>query len=636
MAGDQLPVLTLDIDESKITALNEISEKFKAAFAIGPGGFPVPQTNQPPAIPTPDPAKDKNKKGDDGAFDKFLKNLNKEAQGTLKTFGLINKTLGATTSTLKGLFTTTVSWGAKLAALSVAGPFGYGYMAHRATEQYKASQGLGMTTGQMQAAQNVYGSRFSGTSSIMQSLADAQNDPNNPQYAGLKSLGINPQKGAAANLPVLMERVAGLLQQYKGTGVSQAVLNSRGLGGIVDVATANQLIANSDKLPGLSKLYQAQSNQLDRDMGSDTQQKYQDLSARFAFNADRIGNTFLKTLAKLNGPIGRISDNLTASIEKFLNGRNGQALFDTLANGLQKLGNWLGSDDFQRDLDSFSKAVKRIAQAIGAAIDWLAGYGIKAPTSVDEARNKSSFDVTRTKEELAKSGQTTQQAAEENGGALGFLKAVGNTTLGLLTGGNVTVDSIEQRWRSGGWSGYQEDLIKSVTNTNENAGLPGGLLPAVAGTESSWNPKALNSSSGAAGLFQFTADTGNRYGLSAQERYDPEKSAAAAAQYFQDNLKRYGGDIAKSLAQYNGGNAAVTADGNLSLKKETVDYLLKILPQVQGGLQQHPGIRQQLETASSTLAQGGKNDRATINLQIAQVPGSDISAQVKGIYVTPR
>lgn len=636
MAGDQLPVLTLDIDESKITALNEISEKFKAAFAIGPGGFPVPQTNRPPAIPTPDPAKDKNKKGDDGAFDKFLKNLNKDAQGTLKTFGLINKTLGATTSTLKGLFTTTVTWAARIAAIGGGGLFGYGFMAHRATEQYKTAQGLGVSTGEMQAANNVYGSRISGTSNIMQALAAAQNDPTNPQYAGLLSLGINPQNGAAANLPKLLEGVSKLLEQYKGTGVSQAVLKGYGLDGVIDVATANQVLANSDRLPQLSQQYAAQSRRLDRDLGSDTQQSYQELSSRFAMNADRIGNTFLKTLARLNGPIGRISDNLTASIEKFLNGRNGQALFDTLANGLQKLGNWLGSDDFQRDLDSFSKAVKRIAQAIGAAIDWLAGYGIKAPTSVDEARNQSSFDVTRTKEDLASKGQTAQQAAEENGSGVGFLRAMGNTVVGLLTGGNVTIDSAEARWKAGGWNGYQEDLIKSVTNTNENAGLPSGLLPAVAGTESSWNPKAFNSSSGAAGLFQFTADTGNRYGLSAQERYDPEKSAAAAAQYFQDNLKRYGGDIAKSLAQYNGGNAAVTADGNLSLKKETVDYLLKILPQVQGGLQQHPGIRQQLETASSTLAQGGKNDRATINLQIAQVPGSDISAQVKGIYVTPR
>lgn len=644
MAGDQLPVLTLDIDESKIAALNEISEKFKAAFSVGPGGFPVPQTaptTPPPDFPAIPPAQpvaggNSSKKGDDTEFDKFLKNLNKDAKATLKTFGLINKTLGVTTSTLKGLFTTTVSWGARLAAIGGGGLFGYGYMAHRATEQYKSSQGLGVSTGEMQAANNVYGSRFSNTGNILQALAAAQNDPTNPQYAGLMSLGINPQDGAAANLPKLLEGVSSLLKQYKDTGVSQAVLKGYGLDGVIDVATANQVLANSDRLPQLNKQFTEQSQRLDRDLGSGTQQSYQDLSARFLDNANRIGNTFLKTLARLNGPISRISDNLTASIEKFLNGRNGQALFDTLANGLENLGNWLGSDDFQRDLDSFSKAVKRIAQAIGSAIDWLAGYGIKAPASVDEARSQSSFDVTRSKEELAKKGQTAQQAAEENSSGVGFLKAVGNTVVGLLSGGNVTIDEIQERWKYGGWNGRQDELVKTVSAKNDEAGLPRGLLPAVADTESSWNPKAFNKSSGAAGLFQFIADTGNRYGLSAQERYDPEKSSRAAAQYFQDNLKRYGGDIAKSLAQYNGGNAAVTSDGNLNLKKETVDYLLKILPQVQGGLEQHPGIRQQLETASSTLAQGGKNDRATIDLQIAQVPGSDISAQVKGIYVTPR
>ncbi|EMH2075546.1 transglycosylase SLT domain-containing protein [Citrobacter freundii] len=666
MAGDQLPVLTLDIDESKIAALNEISEKFKAAFSIGPGGISinnVPQINQP-VKKEPVPAgeaeesrqrdekgrflpannssltdkyrQQQNKPNENAEGDKFLKNLGKTARGTLKTFGLINKTLGVTSLVLKKLFTTTVTWGARIAAIGGGGLFGYGFLAHRATEQYKSAQGLGVSTGEMQAASNVYGSRFSNTGNLLQALAAAQNDPTNPQYAGLMSLGINPQDGAAANLPKLLEGISSLLKQYKGTGVSQAVLKGYGLDGVIDVATANQVLANSDRLPQLNKQFSDQSQRLDRDLGSGTQQSYQDLSARFLDNASRIGNTFLKTLARLNGPIGRISDNLTASIEKFLNGRNGQALFDTLANGLEKLGNWLGSDEFQTDLDSFSKAVKRIAQAIGAAIDWLAGYGIKAPTSVDEARNRSSFDVSRTKEDLAKKGQTPQQAADENGGALGFLKAVGNTTLGLLTGGNVTIDEIQERWKYGGWNGRKEELVKTVTAKNDEAGLPHGLLPAVAGTESSWNPKAFNSSSGAAGLFQFMSDTGNRYGLSTQERYDPDKSATAAAQYFQDNLKRYGGDIAKSLAQYNGGNAAVTSDGNLSLKKETVDYLLKILPQVQGGLEQHPGLRQKLETASSTLALGGKSDRATIDLQIAQVPGSDISAQVKGIYVTPR
>lgn len=640
MAGDQLPVLTLDIDESKIAALNEISEKFKAAFSVGPGGIPVPQTapttssHDFPAIPPAQPGAggDSSKKGEDSEFDKFLKNLNKDAKASLKTFGLINKTLGVTTSTLKGLFTTTVSWGARLAAIGGGGLFGYGFMAHRATEQYKSSQGLGVSTGEMQAANNVYGSRFSNTGNILQALAAAQNDPTNPQYAGLMSLGINPQDGAAANLPKLLEGVSSLLKQYKGTGVSQAVLKGYGLDGVIDVATANQVLANSDRLPQLNKQFADQSQRLDRDLGSGTQQSYQDLSARFLDNANRIGNTFLKTLARLNGPISRISDNLTASIEKFLNGRNGQALFDTLANGLEKLGNWLGSDDFQRDLDSFSKAVKRIAQAIGSAIDWLAGYGIKAPTSVDEARSQSSFDVTRTKEELAKKGQTEKQAAKENASGTGFLKAVGNTVVGLgkAIGGNVFPD-MAKRLSAGGWYNYGDNkLPRGLRNNNPGnlnfvgqygAKLEDGpnarfaqfptMIQGIAALDKQvglylkrgkntideimdiYAPKSDKNDTEAykSYLSKFT-------GLGVKEEIDPSNN---------EQIKR----LIVGIINHENGPAASTISG---------DDVLKAMAMNRGG----------------QALPGPTSSHQAVKIEVAQQPGSDIAAQVKGIYVTPR
>jgi len=629
MSGNQLPVLTLDFSDEKIQKLQEIADKFKNALSIGPSGLPYPAAPQPvptPTFPVPTASPPatrpegggtggKKTPGDTG-FEKFLKNLNKEAQGTLKTFTLINKTLGATTNTLKGLFTTTISWGAKLAAISVAGPFGYGYMAHRATDQYKTSQGLGITTGQMQAAKNVYGSRISGTSTILQTLAEAQNDPTNPQYAGLMSLGINPQNGAAQNLPHLMERVASLLSQYKGTGVSQTVLNSRGLGGIIDVATANQLLANSDRLPELNKQYQAQSNQLDQNMGTSTQQSYQDLSARFAYNADRIGNSFLKALARLSGPIGRISDNLTTSIDRFLNGRNGKALFDTLANGLQKLGDWLGGDDFQSDLKTFADCVRAIVTALGQAIKWIAG---NVP------------------------GVNLNGAGVGTDGANSAYVDFGNKYLGgNLPGANPMTNQYTGEYfkESDVHKKYQmPDALKTNVQTfveavNKTVNLPNGLMPAIAQKESSWNPLALNESSGAAGLFQFMPGTAKAYGLIGNDVYDPNKATVAAGRYLNDLNKRYKGDVAKMLTSYNGGK--IDEDGNLSLKKETVDYLLKILPQVQGATEQHPGIMRQLEAANTILGAGGKNDRATITLQVDQKPGSDISAQVKGITLAPR
>lgn len=661
MAGDQLPVLTLDIDESKIAALNEISEKFKAAFSIGPGGISINNVPQPSQTVKKEPAQageaegsrqrdekgrflpannssltdkyrsQQNKPNQNVEGDKFLKNLGKTARGTLKTFGLINKTLGVTGVVLKKLFTTTVTWGARLAAISGGGLFGYGFLAHRATEQYKSAQGLGVTTGEMQAANNVYGSRFSNTGNLLQALAAAQNDPTNPQYAGLMSLGINPQDGAAANLPKLLEGVSSLLKQYKGTGVSQAVLKGYGLDGVIDVATANQVLANSDRLPQLNQQFAEQSQRLDRDLGSGTQQIWQDLSARFMANADSIGNTFLNALAKLNGPMGRISDELTVDIEKFLNGRNGKELFDTLANGLEKLGKWLGSDDFQHDLDTFSTAVKNVAAAIGHAIELLAHYGIKVPESVDEARSQSSFDVTRSKEELAKKGLTEKQAAEENASGAGFLRAMGNTVVSLLTGGNVTIDAAEERWKAGGWANHGGNKQpRGLRNNNpgnlnfvgqHGAKLEDGpnarfaqfptMLDGIAALDKQvglylkrgtntidkimdiYAPKSDKNDTAAykSYLSRFT-------GLGIKEEIDPSNN---------EQIKR----LIVGIINHENGPAASTISGDDVLKAMAMNRGAQALP-------------------------GPASSHQAVKIEVVQQPGSDISAQVKGIYVTPR
>ncbi|ECN6005586.1 lytic transglycosylase domain-containing protein [Salmonella enterica subsp. enterica serovar Brandenburg] len=609
MAGNQLPVLTLDFDDEKIKKLQEISDKFKEAFAIGPGGKPLPGGSHTPSVPSTWGDKGK-KRVPETQFDKFLKGLNKDAQGTLKTFGLINKTLQTTTSRLKGLFQTTISWGVKIAAIGGGGGmFGYGYMTNHVAQQYRSSQGLGVTTGQMQAASAVYGTRISNTGNIMQALANARDNPGDPNYSALMALNINPRDGAAANMPKLFERVTSLLKQYKDTGVSQSILKAYRLDGMIDVATANQILANSDRFPQLNQQFAEQSQKLDSAMGSGTQQKYQDLSARFAINANRIGNSFIKALARLSGPIGRISDNLTASIERFLNGRNGQALFDTLASGLEKLGKWLGSDDFQTDLKTFAICVKKIITAIGDVISWIAG-------------TTGGVDFSGTGVGADKADQALVNFGNKYlGGHLPGANPLTNKYTGIFTQDRV-------------YDGYQmPDVLKGniqnfVNVANDTYRLPKGLMSAIAQKESSWNPFAVNKKSGAAGLFQFMPGTAKAYGLEGNDVFDPNKATVAAGRYLNDLNKRYKGDVAKMLTAYNGGR--IDNDGNLSLKKETVDYLIKILPKVQGALEQHPGIMWQLSEARSNLATGGKNDRAIIQLQIEQKPGSDIIAQIAG------
>ncbi|EGX5312411.1 lytic transglycosylase domain-containing protein [Salmonella enterica subsp. enterica serovar Stanley] len=659
MAGNQMPVLTLDVNEEHLKRLEAIFEKYRNGLMIGPAGTPMKmpsntgagggtrqtaaggEANQAPRKPfasapvpaastdgrlrdekgrfvgsgkTPDSLVSNYKGRGETMFDKYLNSLGKNAQATLKTYKQINSTLYQTNSRLKTLFKTTVSWGSKIAALGSVGAFGYGYMASKVAAQYSVAQGLGMETAQMQAARSTYSPYISGTSELVQHLANAQKNPNDPNYAGLVSLGIDPRDGAAKNLPKLMSALASLVKQYKGSGLTQGILNGQGLG-FVDVATTNQVEANLDKIPQLNEKFAANTRLLGAYLTPAMQSSYQDTVSNLMVNGNRISNSWYAALARYNPLIRGASDGVTSSIEGFLNGGNFKKILTEAGEGLEKLGKWLNSDQFKNDLDDFSLAVSRIAKAIWSAIKWIGGDDGYLPgtgTGADKADP--------------------------------VLVEFGNKYLGgALPGANPMTNQYTEEFykQDDVYKNYRmpNDLKRNIQNFVEQANntyrLPKNMMSAIAEVESSWNPFAINKSSGAAGLFQFIPSTAKAYGLEGKDVFDPNKATLAAGKYLNDLNQRYNGDVAKMLTAYNGGR--IDRDGNLSLRMETVNYLIKLLPQIQGALDQHPGIMNQLRAAQNNLQGADKNTRAIIDLNIQQKPGSDIFAQLAGTaWLIPR
>ena len=120
-----------------------------------------------------------------------------------------------------------------------------------------------------------------------------------------------------------------------------------------------------------------------------------------------------------------------------------------------------------------------------------------------------------------------------------------------------------------------------ISTANKKYGLPDGLLAAVAQTESSFNPNAKNSKSGAAGMFQFMPATAKGYGI---DPYNVTQATDAAGKMLSGLIAKYDGDLSKALAGYNwgGGNVdkAVKKYGNNWIShapKETQNYIKKIL-----------------------------------------------------------
>ncbi|ENH2170908.1 lytic transglycosylase domain-containing protein, partial [Escherichia coli] len=141
MSGNQMPVLTLDVNEEHLKRLEAIFEKYRNGLMIGPAGTPLKipsntglgggtqqatsggeanQAPRKPSSPAPTDGRLRDEKGSfvgsgktpdslvsnykgrgETMFDKYLSSLGKNAQGTLKTYKQINSTLKTTNSRLK-------------------------------------------------------------------------------------------------------------------------------------------------------------------------------------------------------------------------------------------------------------------------------------------------------------------------------------------------------------------------------------------------------------------------------------------------------------------------------------------------------------------------------------------------------
>jgi soluble lytic murein transglycosylase-like protein len=98
------------------------------------------------------------------------------------------------------------------------------------------------------------------------------------------------------------------------------------------------------------------------------------------------------------------------------------------------------------------------------------------------------------------------------------------------------------------------------------------LVKSVMLIESGFNPSAI-SRKGARGLMQLMPQTASQYG--AIDAFDPVQNVVAGARHLAYLLGVYGGNLPKSLAAYNAGEAAVERYGGIPPYPETQLYVRK-------------------------------------------------------------
>jgi soluble lytic murein transglycosylase-like protein len=118
-----------------------------------------------------------------------------------------------------------------------------------------------------------------------------------------------------------------------------------------------------------------------------------------------------------------------------------------------------------------------------------------------------------------------------------------------------------------------------ISATAREHALDPKLLKSVMLFESGFNPKAV-SRKGARGLMQLMPQTAKLHGV--RNLHDPRQNVQAGARHLAYLLDLYGGDLERTLAAYNAGEAAVERYGGVPPYDETRDYVRNILAAYEG------------------------------------------------------
>lgn len=126
---------------------------------------------------------------------------------------------------------------------------------------------------------------------------------------------------------------------------------------------------------------------------------------------------------------------------------------------------------------------------------------------------------------------------------------------------------------------------EGVRRAAEASGLSPQLIAAVAWRESRFRPGAV-SSAGAIGEMQLMPSTARALGVNP---YDSAQNYRGGATYLAGLMRRYDGDLVRSLAAYNAGPQAVDRYGGVPPYRETRAYVAAVLDRL--AQSQTPSLR---------------------------------------------
>ncbi len=266
------------------------------------------------------------------------------------------------------------------------GLMGFEALARSASQQRTQSMGLGITPGQLQAANITY-ERIGGGGSTLSSIADIQNDVTR-QYLLSTRLGIsqqdiqnkNPFELLPQTLSAIRSRYLAIPENLRGTLAPSLGLTEFGL-------SAQQLRQlggmSEEELTGLGTSLSRNAERIGGN--NDINRRYQDFLEQLGVAGARLQTTLIDKLTPLAEPLGKLVDAFTSLAASALGSNTFRDGLKAFADWINSFAQTLGTEETKTSIASFIEETGKMAtsmmnagrsvlsfiEAMGSVVGWI-------------------------------------------------------------------------------------------------------------------------------------------------------------------------------------------------------------------------------------------------------------------------
>jgi hypothetical protein len=414
--------------------------------------------------------------------------------------------------------------------LGLGGLFGIDRMAYGAAAGRRSSLGLGLGYGAQQSFGANFG-RLVDPESFLQAVAGAKFDVN--QRVGLLGAGLTQQQlaGDTAQTAVALLQNLKRIADTTNPAMFGQVIQARRLGQFVSPEDLERL-RNTSPQEFAQLLRGYQRNVGVNNVPPDVLKNWQDFTTQLTNAGNSIFNTFVRGLAPLAPGLTQLSGSVEKTIASFMASPALGEWIKKLDAGVEKFAGYIGTPDFQKNVESFVEGLSKLASTVWRFVSWFGGTGGGAHVG-----------------DRAKWAQLHHMGVKTAGELRAERAAGGATALGQLGrifgigGGTMTMDQLM-------------GVVKQSERSGDQAVSPAGAI----------------------GRYQIMPGTAAMYGVNREQLFDPATNEAVARRYLAMLVKKYHGDTAKILAAYNAGPGREDQNlragpGHRSLPEETRRYV---------------------------------------------------------------